>query len=286
MYPYNPAYAVAPYPTASFVFPSKKALPWSVSSTASQLPPETPRALRPPPAPYLPPIPLPPEQVAEKRAARKSMAPHTVRRSSTPEPSATCHDYPHIHRLLALTADPEHTIPFLWDVGSHPETLLRNYEHIATPGSLWEMLESPAARLPPQNGGQPLRSLTLVISAFPMWIDVLPNPSSSRNTQFGPSLYVTVWELLVTLHSVLHMPIDHKTLGLMTRAEHKAVNRSAIKRVQRNPPGDDAAPGFAPRRIDFLDDRRIFLGIRVAERADLPEGKRFGEVFQVELGRI
>lgn len=38
------------------------------------------------------------------------------------------------------------------------------------------------------------------------------------------------------------------------------------------------------KQIDFRRGRRRFLGIRVAEREELPKGKRFGEVFVVEVG--
>lgn len=38
------------------------------------------------------------------------------------------------------------------------------------------------------------------------------------------------------------------------------------------------------KQIDFRRRRCHFLGNRVAEREELPKGKRFGEVFVVEVG--
>ncbi|OSD05046.1 hypothetical protein PYCCODRAFT_1341371, partial [Trametes coccinea BRFM310] len=181
--------------------------------------------------------------------------------------------------------------PFVWDVAHSPKTLqLREYTVNAAPDSFWEMFSSPAARLAPHNGGQPLRSLTLVIPDFPMWIDVYPLPTSPRSTQFGRSPYVTVWDLLLTLYSVLWTPIDHKVLASLSGAEYDAISRSAAQRARWRTVGvlyggDHAALVSTPRKIDFLGKRRIFLGIRVAQKPDLPDGKSFGEVFRVELGK-
>ncbi|CDO71031.1 hypothetical protein BN946_scf184844.g35 [Trametes cinnabarina] len=114
-------------------------------------------------------------------------------------------------------------------------------------------------------------------------------PHSSSRSVAEP--YVSIWDVLITLYKYLRMPIDPTAYKRLSSEEKDALHRSAADRARRKSPGwlsgaDHYAAGSVIQNVDLLGERRSFLGIRVAQQQDLPQGKRFGEVFVVELGKI
>ena len=49
---------------------------------------------------------------------------------------------------------------------------------------------------------------------------------------------------------------------------------------------EDRNSGHVARKIDYLLGRRRFLGIRLALEYELPEGRKFGEVFVVQVETV
>lgn len=140
-----------------------------------------------------------------------------------------------------------------------------------------------------QAGGKPLRSLVLVFRYLPLQIEIKPwRPSSARHTPQGDAAaYVSVWDVLDGLYDGLRGSADPEMVSNMPHYEPEppedVLYRAASRRLKLLP--DDRRPGEPLiRKVDFLRGRRRFLGIRVAERDEVPKGQRLGEVFVVEIG--
>ncbi|OJT07660.1 hypothetical protein TRAPUB_1459 [Trametes pubescens] len=143
----------------------------------------------------------------------------------------------------------------------------------------------PAARAAPQDGGHPLRSIVLIFRYLPFQIEVKPSHSPPKGAPPGPpppeADFVSDWDVLTALYDYLRTPVDWNVCARMPGLHRDMLHRARVRRLKVL-----AEPLPHPmRNIDFFCKWHHFNGIRVAEPGEVPKGRRFGEVFVVEVGR-
>ncbi|KAI0823453.1 hypothetical protein BC628DRAFT_1324629 [Trametes gibbosa] len=207
---------------------------------------------------------------------------------------------PWVDPLLACThnAAPG-SLDLGWDLMQNPRTLfspdgtlLSSCSWVST---AWcDLAARCAARADHYGGsGKPLRSLVLVFRYLPLQIEIKPSRRRRPSASDSEAAYVSVWDVLAGLYDGLRAPVDPTVYNSMSRADQEILRRCAAQRVgllresDRGPPGLGGGLGRAVslRKIDFLRQRRRFVGIRAAEGDEIPKGRRFGEVFVVEVDR-
>lgn len=277
MYPYYFSY-VAPqpyfyvYPWYPSVAPSPA---WSFSSQGSL------------PTPIIHPIPLSPSS-DRGNLGQRAWSPPPKPKPDPPAAETPAPRYPPRVDPLIIHARPAADPSRLnWDLYQHPYTLeLSDERHTPSTPLSWEYLAArPAVCAGLRDGGYPLRSLTLVFRFLPLQIEVKPGAHSPpKGIPPEEHDYVSVADLLIGLYEGLRAPVDPGLYARMSGPQQATLWRAAARRVKALA-GDQHGPLPYPmlRQVDFLRKRRRFVGIRVAEREELPKGKRYGEVFVVEV---
>ncbi|KAH9848757.1 hypothetical protein C2E23DRAFT_897371 [Lenzites betulinus] len=248
--------------------------PWAIPSPAPSLALKLPSA----PAPRIIPLVGATEDPShgEPAPAPKLSAP------LTPAPRRLTNVDP----VIAYTRNPTYSIDLVWDLMQDPRTLLSTRGTLSSCAVIsWGDL---TLRCAARVDGKPLRSLVLVFRYLPLQIEIKPwRPSGARDTPQGDAACVSVWDVLNGLYDGLRGPVDPTMVSSMPQCGSErpedVLYRAAKRRLALLP--DDRRPGEPLiRKVDFLRGRRRFLGIRVAERDEVPKGRRLGEVFVVEVG--
>ncbi|KAL1948707.1 hypothetical protein VTO73DRAFT_10513 [Trametes versicolor] len=278
MYPYYFSY-VAPQPLYYVWYPSVAPSPaWSFSSQGSL------------PTPIIHTVPLsgsPSSTLVDIGERARSPPPKPKPETPAAEPTPAPRWPPRVDPLILHArpgADPSR---LNWDLYHHPYTLeLTDERHTPSTPLSWEDLAAhPAVCAGLRDGGYPLHSLTLVFRFLPLQIEVTPGAHSPpKGVPPEEHDYVSVADLLIGLYEGLRAPVDPGLYARMPGPQQATLWRAAARRVkalagvQHGP-----LPQFTLRQIDFLRKRRRFVGIRIAEREEVPRGKRYGEVFVVEV---
>ncbi|KAL7277085.1 hypothetical protein PYCCODRAFT_1432787 [Trametes coccinea BRFM310] len=259
-------------------FPARTPSP--ASSTASDSLSSSPGPSTPPqvyPA-YLPPIaqytvyppwePLPP--------AFHDAPYHSPIRTSSPA------DGPIVDTLLEVLPSPA-LPPLLWDVMKHPDHIRLGSAHTpGTPRLVSSDVARCAARSSPKENRLPLRRMVLLLPSIPREIEV--TPAKEAVWASAPLPYVTVGDVLHNLYRALRMPVDPKELGRLDLPRRERLRRAFETRLRDDPANRARDLEYGIRRIDYLGNRRAFLGIRPARSSEVPRGERQRDVFIVELG--
>ncbi|OJT07985.1 hypothetical protein TRAPUB_1135 [Trametes pubescens] len=174
-----------------------------------------------------------------------------------------------------------------WDLYHHPDTLhLTDERHIPSIPLSWDDLATiPAVCAAFRDGGYPLHSLTLVFRFLPLQIEVKPGAHPPpKGTPPEDHDHVSVADLFVGLYNGLRAHVDPRLFARMSGPQQTTLWHTGARRVKALVEDQQGPLPYPLRQIDFLRRRRRFLGIRVAEKEELPAGKRYGEVFVVEVG--
>ena len=113
-----------------------------------------------------------------------------------------------------------------------------------------------------------------------MEIEIRPSHRSIR----ALTSYITVWDVLEGLYHGLREPITPQELLKFTPPEKTTIAKAS--EIRRRCVVEDRNSGHVARKIDYLLGRRHFLGIRLALGYELPEGRKFGEVFVVQVETV
>ncbi|KAI0628659.1 hypothetical protein C8Q77DRAFT_1042213, partial [Trametes polyzona] len=192
---------------------------------------------------------------------------------------------PHIDPFIAYRPHILATLPFAWDLLYDPRTL--RVMNGGVPSASWTALSTrSAAWARSQDGGMPIQSLLLVFQSIPLKVEVKPRSTLlyQKSTHPRGRQCVSSWDVLYTLYRTLRAPIDSAIYHDASVSKRDRMRYSAAHRIALLPQDH---PSYSPPEIlnvDMLGGRRRFLGIRVAARDELPEGRKFGEVFVVEVG--
>jgi hypothetical protein len=141
-----------------------------------------------------------------------------------------------IHPALGFQSNPS----FFWDVARHPSTS-------RTP------LSSVVLAAPATN--PPLPTLTIISPYFPWSITIT---SSSPSHSPGVPAFVTVADVLSTLHHTLRLPVRQAEYDKLPTMEAKHCVNNAYQARCR---GSEEEARKGVRRVDFLGGRRTFLGL-------------------------
>ena len=256
-----------PWPTQSPTSSSSSSSTFSHSS-----PPEAPRPRT---------IPLP--NVDDSRGRGRSLEYH---RSSSMPPLPVEKSPTEFQAFISPTVDLLLAVPLCrmagpslkWDLLYHPTRALLESPYISHSD-----LSRCAIRSSPMGRMYALQSLVLIFPLLPMEIEVgRPTPRMSRRTSFSEASCLTIGDLIEGLYWGLRAPIEPQELARLSLSEQGTLRRACELRCRCLP--EDARSSHALRKIDYLSRRRHFLGIRPAIPYELPDGRRSGEVFVVEVG--
>lgn len=190
---------------------------------------------------------------------------------------------PMVDPLLEVLPSPA-LPPLLWDVMVHPDSIKLGSAH--SPTSRWLAhadLGRCAARTSVKSSRLPLRKMVLIFPGIPLEIEVTPSAEAFWFSQ--PLPYVAVGDMLYGLYRALRTSIAHNELERLDPAWRESLRVAFDKRLRRDTQHHTQNLEHGIRRIDYLGERRCFLGIRPATRRELPSGRRPEETFVVELGR-
>ncbi|KAI0628650.1 hypothetical protein C8Q77DRAFT_1147365 [Trametes polyzona] len=197
--------------------------------------------------------------------------------------SPTAADVPQVDQLLEVHPSPA-DLSLFWDISTHPENIRVGNTHSPTARELTQFEASRCAAWIPsgKRNSLPLQTVVLIFPGVPLEVEVIP----SANAQWSdrPLPYVTVGDLLYGLYKSLRISIHQDDYERLSVSEREALRLAFEARLQRDPEhhAQNLERGF--RRIDYLGDMRIFLGIRPACHDEIPPARRGEEVFMVELG--
>ncbi|KAH9923405.1 uncharacterized protein BXZ73DRAFT_79476 [Epithele typhae] len=142
---------------------------------------------------------------------------------------------------------------------------------------------------------RPARSITLVFPRLPLRIVVHPTGVDSGDRHHGHDShaprYVTVGDVLGTLHHALHAPLPPEEWAALSPREqtHLASRVASRRRAEGFWTETNALTEKAVKSIDFLGRRRRFAGIRPAKRGEAPIDVRMdgdSSVFVVETEAV
>ncbi|OBZ65524.1 hypothetical protein A0H81_14394 [Grifola frondosa] len=169
--------------------------------------------------------------------------------------------------------------PLIWDLMVHPNNIRLGS---ATGFSRAQVLSKPdleryAAAYVDNGAHVPLRTITLRLHQLPRDIEIVPTTLP----------YVTVRDVLYELYRTLRISVERGEYRDLPRREREALQDAFRARLARvvDPFARAEDERYGIRRIDFLGDRRVFLGLLPAVGHDIPYGKRAGEAFMVDVVR-
>ncbi|RPD75344.1 hypothetical protein L226DRAFT_545643 [Lentinus tigrinus ALCF2SS1-7] len=170
-----------------------------------------------------------------------------------------------LHPLLAATNG---DAPLDWDMSLPAEA---SRVHLARyPPQLVDTVVCQPATNPA------MQCVTIICTHLPWTITVTPTPSA---TWTAP--YVTVGDVLHTLYHTLHLGVTSAELGVLDAPRQRRVTATYIGRYRRvvDPCKRDWEKAKRIKRIDFLCDRRAFLGILLVEGGIPSRGLPHGAVW-------
>ncbi|KAI0628662.1 hypothetical protein C8Q77DRAFT_1147476 [Trametes polyzona] len=174
--------------------------------------------------------------------------------------------------------------PLLWDISTHPENMRLGSAHSLTTQRLMQSdTVRCAARSSVKNSRLPLHKVVLIFPGVPLEVEIMPSADARWSDR--PLPYVTVGDLLYGLYRSLRTSVQQDEYERLSVSEREALRRAFDARLRRDPQHHTQNLEHGIRRIDYLGERRRFLGIRPASRREIPPQRRGEEVFVVELGR-
>ncbi|KAJ8468159.1 hypothetical protein ONZ51_g9812 [Trametes cubensis] len=114
---------------------------------------------------------------------------------------------------------------------------------------------------------------------------ILVNPAPDALWAKEPLPYVTVGDVVHGIYRALRVSVKPDEVERLDARRRDRVRRAFEKRLREDPANRGRNVQFGIRRVDFLEDRRAFLGIRPAHGSEVPAKHKRSEVFVVELGR-
>ncbi|RPD69139.1 hypothetical protein L226DRAFT_526746 [Lentinus tigrinus ALCF2SS1-7] len=170
-----------------------------------------------------------------------------------------------LHPLLAATNS---QAPLDWDMSLPAES---SRVHLASypPRLIDTVVSQPAT-----NPG--MQSIAIICTHLPWTITVTPTPSA---TWTAP--YVTVGDVLHTLYRTLRLGVTGAELSVLDAAGQRRVSDAYVHRYRRvvDPCKRDWEKAKRIKRINFLCDRRAFLGISLVEGGIPSRGLLHGAVW-------
>ncbi|KAI0754065.1 hypothetical protein C8Q80DRAFT_1095488 [Daedaleopsis nitida] len=203
---------------------------------------------------------------------------HATRFTPEPEPELA------IDPLLAAPLHPSNPPPLRWDVAEHPDAI--KLGSVSAPGARQlshDDLASSAARAK----GSPLRlrHMTLVFPGLPLTVEIEPDERPVWTMR--PLPYLTVGDVLYGLYRSLRLSVEPREFDKLSRELRDSMSRAFDKRLMRDRASSresvDRNLHHGVRRVDYLGERRQLVGLRPAVGAEVPPGRRKGEVFVVKL---
>ena len=160
----------------------------------------------------------------------------------------------------------------MWDMTRHPSNAILNHPSLTHDA----LRRRCAVRTSRVDGRQPLRSLVLVIPLLQIETEIVPLTKSVR----AGAEYISIWDVLEGLYHELRAPLLPQELRKLNPSERATLLTAAEDRV----PASEHGHTLTLRKIDYLSQRRWFLGIRPAPGYEVPKGRKLGQVFVVEVG--
>ncbi|KAI0823459.1 hypothetical protein BC628DRAFT_1411507 [Trametes gibbosa] len=174
--------------------------------------------------------------------------------------------------------------PLLWDISIHPDNIRLGSAHSPASTRLAHSdLARCAARTSVKNARLPVRKIVLIFPGIPLEVEVTPAADAYWSSR--PLPYVTVGDLLYGLYKALRTSVAQAEYEHLDPDLRESLRISFHSRLNRDPQHHVQNLEHGVRRIDYLGERRRFLGIRPASGRELPPSRRSEEVYVVELGR-
>ncbi|KAI0353864.1 hypothetical protein OH77DRAFT_1497016 [Trametes cingulata] len=175
--------------------------------------------------------------------------------------------------------------PLIWDVMTHPDHIDLGSAYSPVSRRLTQSdLARCAARTSVKDSRLPLRRMILIIPGHPLEVEVTPSPEPYWSST--PLPFVTVGDVLYGLYKALRASVDARDCERLEQRVRDSLRRAFERRLLSDPRNHRRNVQHGIRKIDYLGDRRMFLGIRPARTRELPPRWSRGEVFVVELGRV
>ncbi|KAI0330734.1 hypothetical protein GY45DRAFT_1345746 [Cubamyces sp. BRFM 1775] len=206
-------------------------------------------------------------------------APH-----KSPATSSPLADGPSVDALLEVLPFPG-LPPLLWDVAAHPEHIRLGSAYSPDTRTLSAAdVAHCAVRSSAKDSRLPLRKVVLLLPTIPLEIEI--TPASDPLWAAEPLPYVTVGDVAHGLYRALRVSVKPDEVERLDARRRDHIRRAFEKRVREDPANRGRNVQFGIRRVDYLEDRRAFLGIRPAHGPEVPARHKRSEVFVVELGRV
>ncbi|EJF58393.1 hypothetical protein DICSQDRAFT_139476 [Dichomitus squalens LYAD-421 SS1] len=257
--------------------PASSTVSWDSSSPGPSTPPQFPSAQCPPK------IVRPPEYPSWQRRLSPPVVPHPL---SYPTLVVTSpDDGPVIDPLLAAPIRSSHPPSLHWDVMDHPNAIKPG-----TAGSQWkrELAQDDLARCAVRGSakGSPLllRRMVLTFPGLPVRVEITPAEDPVWTSR--PLPYLTFADVLYGLYRALRTSVEPREFDELEPTHRESLRRAFEKRLRNDPKSYEKNVQHGIRRIDYLGDRRLLVGLRQASSAEMSPTGRQGEVFVVQLAPV
>ncbi|RPD53762.1 hypothetical protein L226DRAFT_525837 [Lentinus tigrinus ALCF2SS1-7] len=200
--------------------------------------------------------------------------PHTTQRRTSQGPTtsfsiphrATVHAQLQVHPLLDATR----SAPLDWDMSLPVESA-----RVLLPSHPPRLIDTIVCQPATSHATE---SLAIICADLPWTITVTPTRGASWETP-----YVTVGDVLHTLYRALRLVVTGPELGVLDGAGRRRVNEAYVRRYRRivDPCNRDLEKAKRIKRIDFLCDRRAFLGLSLVQGGIPARGLPHGAVWML-----
>ena len=129
-----------------------------------------------------------------------------------------------------------------------------------------------------------LRRILLTFPGLPLNIEITPAEDPVWTSRTLP--YLTVGDVLYGLYRALRTSVEPREFNSLEPAHRELLSRAFEKRLRNDRKNREKNVTHGIRRIDYLGEKRLLVGLRPASRAETPPGSRQGEVFVVELASV